>query len=252
MLQSLQGLSLNQLEQGFIYDEDKKCYCCLFCEASFNDDEVYPQGEKWLRASAAIKSHIDETHGSVLEQLLEAPKKDSTLTPRQAEVLLALARGDSDSDTAGSLGISSSTLRHMRFSFRERAKQAKLFLAIYELATTTRTGQDAFIPIHKGATMVDDRYNITQLEEEKILRTFFVSQEPLKLKLLSSKEKRKIVILRRIARCFETDVHYSEPEVNEILRGIYEDFATLRRYLIEYGFMQRTPSGSEYWRVQEQ
>jgi hypothetical protein len=27
-----------------------------------------------------------------------------------------------------------------------------------------------------------------------------------------------------------------------------DDYATLRRYLIEYRFLKRTPGGGEYWR----
>lgn len=43
-------------------------------------------------------------------------------------------------------------------------------------------------------------------------------------------------------------VESNEREVNEILKGIYPDFASLRRYLIEYGFFERTRDGSAYWR----
>jgi len=35
--------------------------------------------------------------------------------------------------------------------------------------------------------------------------------------------------------------------VNEIIKNRYPDFVTIRRYLIEYGFMERKPNGSEYW-----
>jgi hypothetical protein len=34
--------------------------------------------------------------------------------------------------------------------------------------------------------------------------------------------------------------------VNEILKNAYEDYATLRRYLIEYDFMDRKADGSQY------
>ena len=37
-------------------------------------------------------------------------------------------------------------------------------------------------------------------------------------------------------------------EVNRLLGRIYEDFPYLRRLLIEYGFLERTASGSAYWR----
>jgi hypothetical protein len=40
---------------------------------------------------------------------------------------------------------------------------------------------------------------------------------------------------------------YAEKEINEILKAIYEDYVMLRRYLIEYGFIDRKSDGSEYW-----
>jgi len=95
--------------------------------------------------------------------------------------------------------------------------------------------------------MVDDRYSITKSEEEKILASVFESLQPLKLKVFSSKEKKKIVTLRKIASQFEQGRKYTEKEVNFTLITIYEDFATIRRYLVEYGFMERTNDCKEYW-----
>jgi len=61
------------------------------------------------------------------------------------------------------------------------------------------------------------------------------------------KQKKKLVILQVIAEQFERGRKYSEKEVNGIIRPIFGDVETLRRYLIEYGFMGRTQNGSEYW-----
>ena len=95
--------------------------------------------------------------------------------------------------------------------------------------------------------MVDERYMTTNEEAEKIIRTFFASEDPLQLKTFSAKEKNKLVILRRISEQFEKDRKYNEKEVNEILKAIYSDYTTIRRYLIEYGFMERTDNCKEYW-----
>lgn len=45
---------------------------------------------------------------------------------------------------------------------------------------------------------------------------------------------------------FEAGKTYSEKEVNEILKTVHADFVSLRRHLIEYGFMNRHNDGSEY------
>ena len=94
---------------------------------------------------------------------------------------------------------------------------------------------------------MNDRYLITQAEAEKIIKATFESLDPPVLRVFPPKEKKKLVVLRVIARQFEPDRKYGEREVNEILKPIYGDYATLRRSLIDYGFMARTLSGTEYW-----
>ncbi len=102
--------------------------------------------------------------------------------------------------------------------------------------------------MHAGAKMVDERYVVTEREREKILRAAFERFEPLKLKVFFAKEKKKLVILAKIAEQFQFGRRYSEREVNELLRMIYEDYALLRRYLVGYGFLERTRDCAEYWR----
>ncbi len=68
------------------------------------------------------------------------------------------------------------------------------------------------------------------------------------IKVFPSKEKKKIVLLRKISEHFKVGTQYSEKEVNRILERIYEDHVLLRRYLIEYGFLDRTRNGSIYIR----
>jgi hypothetical protein len=107
--------------------------------------------------------------------------------------------------------------------------------------------KDSLIPIHDGAKMVDDRYIITVEEREKVLETAFSSLIPLKLKLFPAREKKKIVTLQKIMEQFQKGRIYPEKEVNGILKDIYEDYPTLRRYLIEYGFMERSRDCHDYW-----
>ena len=95
--------------------------------------------------------------------------------------------------------------------------------------------------------MIDERYVITEQERDKILRISFESLEPLRLKMLSAKEKKKVVVLTKIAEQFEKGRIYTGKETDQILREIYDDYVTLRRYLIEYGFMDRKADGSQYW-----
>ena len=46
---------------------------------------------------------------------------------------------------------------------------------------------------------------------------------------------------------FDPKKNYSEAAVNDVLKQAITDYVTVRRYLIEYGFMQRTKDGKTYW-----
>ena len=67
-----------------------------------------------------------------------------------------------------------------------------------------------------------------------------------KLTAFPLKQTQLIVILDTVATRFEADKQYSEREVNMILATITDDFATLRRYLVDYGYLSRTSDGSVY------
>ncbi len=61
-----------------------------------------------------------------------------------------------------------------------------------------------------------------------------------------TKRSKKLVVLDYLAQMFEPGQHYSEREVNAILRGFDNDTATTRRYLVDEGFLDR--SDGQYWR----
>ena len=105
----------------------------------------------------------------------------------------------------------------------------------------------AFLPVHKNATMVDDRYNITEEEQARSRKKFFPEGINGPMLKFPKKEKQKLATLRVIIKRFEQEKNYSEKEINTILKNVYEDFVTLRRYLIEYGFLDRKDDGSAYW-----
>lgn len=99
---------------------------------------------------------------------------------------------------------------------------------------------DNLLEVHDHAAQVDERYVATSEDEEQVLKTMTLSIDPLKLKQIPAKEKKKIIILRKICEFLEPHQVYSEEEINVFLKQIFEDFVSLRRYLIEYGFLHRT------------
>ena len=70
--------------------------------------------------------------------------------------------------------------------------------------------------------------------------------------MIPTKSKKIIAILEYIADSFEDDIDYSEDQINEILERYYPDPTTLRRYLIDYGYLARERNGARYWRTDPQ
>ena len=80
--------------------------------------------------------------------------------------------------------------------------------------------------------------------DRKILRDYVVDG---RLRQIPTQRKKRDVILRHLADCFEPDRRYTEREVNEVIRAFHDDYATLRRELIEGRWMAR--DHEIYWRV---
>lgn len=83
--------------------------------------------------------------------------------------------------------------------------------------------------------------------DQKVLRDY---TEGRKLTHLPSKRGKTQVILRWLATLFEPERLYNEAEVNVILKSVYEeDFVSLRRDLIDMGYLRREMGGGKYWRT---
>jgi hypothetical protein len=73
-------------------------------------------------------------------------------------------------------------------------------------------------------------------EENAVLRAFFDGP---RLRQIPASRKKRVVVLRRLLERFAPGRDYTEAEVNEMLREAHDDVATLRRELVDYGFMAR-------------
>lgn len=236
-------ISLDEIKTG--YRKIESGYECLQCGKIFSEEEVYPIEGHYLLAKAAVKHHVSAIHGDKFHTLLNLEKKDNSLTDVQKVLFQYFYEGKSDKEIANLTNTSASTIRHQRFVFKEKAKQAKIYLALYELAMEGK--DDDFLSIHAGARQVDDRFIATKQEEQQVLETMFHSLNPLKLKQFPAKEKKKIIVLRTIMKGLDEQKRYHEQELNEYLKAIYDDYVTIRRYLIEYGYLERTNDCKEYW-----
>jgi hypothetical protein len=82
-------------------------------------------------------------------------------------------------------------------------------------------------------------------DDARVLRTYLRAG---RLTRIPTQRAKRLVVLDRLAQEFEVGVRYSERQVNAILRRFHADVASLRRYLVDDGFLDREPGG-EYWRA---
>ena len=80
--------------------------------------------------------------------------------------------------------------------------------------------------------------------DQRVLQNFLT--EDGRLRTIPSKQGKLMVVLDHLSQSFEPGRTYPEAEVNEILIGFHPDFAAIRRYLVENGFMTREDGC--YWR----
>ena len=81
-------------------------------------------------------------------------------------------------------------------------------------------------------------------EETEILNRFFTGS---RLTQIPANHSKRLIVLERLAQEFEPGVRYPERQVNFMLQLFHADFATLRRYLVDEGFLTR--ADSVYWRT---
>jgi hypothetical protein len=222
---------------------------CLFCDASFEHGHVYRSGDDLVTAEVAMARHQRDAHGSTFAALLALGKKGTGLPDAQRALLGLLHEGLTDRQIQQRLGgVSLSTVRNHRFNLRERARQARVFLALMDRLERAdlQPGQQ-FIAIPGTKAADDERFAITQAEYERIVHAAFPDGPDGKMTSFPKREKRKIALMIHVLKRFDPSRRYTEREVDEVLATATDDHGTLRRFMVDYGFLGRTRDGAEYW-----
>lgn len=199
MNEFIRNASIEDFKRGYIWDSKKAEFICLLC------------GEG-IKENKQMDAHAVE-HGTSIERLLSLSKKYTGLTEIQKELLEMVSNQFSNSEIAVKLGCTESTVRNMRFALRERARQARAFLAIMD-----------------------------------VVEEVGVKKSNQKLRTFPKKEEKRKALLPRFADLFEQDRNYTEAEVKKIIKTVYDDDATIRRYLVDYEYLGRTNDGKKYYK----
>ncbi|TDL63298.1 DUF2087 domain-containing protein [Paenibacillus amylolyticus] len=245
----LQTASLEEIKRGYM--EEGLAYICVCCGYRTEAGIIYPEEGVLYEAARYMRVHIEKVHGSVFEYLLELDKSVTGLSDVQRGLLAQFYEGKKDAEVQKALGIgSASTIRNHRFVLKEKERQAKIFLALMELLKSKDTQAPAewVSPVTRhGHTIHPNSFDITEQDREKVLNKYFPEGNGGPLTTFHMQQKHKYIVLTEIAKRFETERKYSEKQVNELLKEVNDDYVEIRRYLIDYGLLEREPDGSQYW-----
>lgn len=103
------------------------------------------------------------------------------------------------------------------------------------------------LPIESEAAESDNAWiDALDMDESsrKVLRDYTFNGE---LTRIPSRQKKLLVVLDWLATKFQPDKMYTEKEVNAIISEVNNDFATLRRDLVDFGYLRRERGGGQYW-----
>ncbi|MCL6662690.1 DUF2087 domain-containing protein [Paenibacillus amylolyticus] len=245
----LQTASLEEIKRGYM--EEGLAYICVCCGYRTEAGIIYPEEGVLYEAARYMRVHIEKVHGSVFEYLLELDKSVTGLSDVQRGLLAQFYEGKKDAEVQKALGIgSASTIRNHRFVLKEKERQAKIFLALMELLKSKDTQAPAewVSPVTRhGHTIHPNSFDITEQDREKVLNKYFPEGTGGRLTTFHMQQKHKYIVLIEIAKRFETERKYSEKQVNELLKEVHDDYVEIRRYLVDYGLLEREPDGSQYW-----
>lgn len=162
------------------------------------------------------------------------------LDPVRLAVLGAGAVGPVDAETlASELGVPAKTVLLAVVKLRE----AGLLDDEHRLNLATLQHLGSQLPTIEGAdaSVTDGPWNA---EEAAVLRRFF---DGTRLTQIPSQRAKRLVVLERLAQEFEPGLRYAERDVSFTLQLWYSDYAALRRYLVDEGFLTR--ADGFYWRT---
>ena len=244
-IEAFEKATIEELAEGVMEDPQTGEQVCLVCGKGFLPGEVFQVDGRFFDARSAARMHAEREHGPRFLSLLKLMREWDGLSEPQARLLEAFFLGYDDERIAKELGISRSTVRNHRFRMKEKARQAKVFLAMNRILERSRKAETRLVDFGAKTRIVDERFALTEEESEKLVRKYF--REDGTLVLFPTKAKARVALLRKIVGMLSPGVRYSERELNAILSPLTEDHVIVRRCLVDYGFVSRLPNGSAYW-----
>ena len=146
---------------------------------------------------------------------------------------------------ASQLALSSSTVSHHLSRLSEAglvSARAESYYSIYSLETATLEEMSRMLLARENLPALAIDVDIDAYDR-KVINEFVTPDG--RVKAFPVQRKKMDVLLTYVIKSFEMEIRYTEKQVNEILKSYNEDFATLRRELIDVKYLAR--DHGEYW-----
>ncbi len=166
---------------------------------------------------------------------------------KRLQIIGLLAQQDySVEELAAILNLSSATVsHHLQRLVKAELVQARADQHYHVYSLKLQTLRDMSQQILSKDTLQETTEDLDlDAYDRKILRDYMVDG---RLKSIPRQWKKREVILRYLVERFEPRRKYPEREVNEVISQTHEDYATLRRALIDGRYMAR--EREVYWRI---
>ena len=137
-------------------------------------------------------------------------------------------------DLATQLGVSAPTVSHHISTLKklDLVTSVREDNTIFYALDTTKLQQ-----LTKGIFAEEESVPSPRKDErEKVISNFFIKG---RLKDIPVQRKKKLYVFEEILKAFEPERDYTEPELNEMIKGYFDDFCTIRREFIVNGYMTR-------------
>jgi predicted transcriptional regulator len=186
-----------------------------------------------------------------IQQLIQFFKALSD--PNRLKIIGILAQKDlSVEQIAEMLGIGSSTVSHHLARLSKTglvSARAESYYSIYHLNVERLESLSKELLSSETLPAVTADINLDAYDQ-KVIRNY--TDPDGTLKSIPTQMKKLLAVLRYVVRDFKPETIYSEKEVNQILGKYHEDYAQLRRELVEFNLMAREGGGGSYWLIEQQ
>ena len=86
------------------------------------------------------------------------------------------------------------------------------------------------------SALEQEAYDRARAEQQRLVGRLFTDG---RIAVVPARRKVRAAVLLEVLSRFEPGREYAEAEVNEVLSAVHEDFAYLRRELVNYHYLQR-------------